>query len=99
MRYLLTSNIKRVPWHPLKYVETMDLYFSCPAVSQIYSLAGLPFSVIFFILKSTVVTCVLFSEVNSPSTNLQNKAVLPTLLSPTNINLYFFSSPKDKYRS
>lgn len=38
----------------------MDLYFYWPAVSQMYSLAGFPFKVIFFILKSTVVTSVLF---------------------------------------
>ncbi len=91
--------MRRMPWHPLKYVETMDLYFYCPAVSQMYSLAGFPFSVIFFILKSTVVTRVLFSEWNSPYTNRQKSAVFPTLLSPTRMNLYFFYSPKDKYLS
>lgn len=51
----------------------------------------------FLILKSTVVTSVPFSNLNSPSTNLQKRAVLPTLLSPTSMNLYFFSSPKERY--
>lgn len=50
----------------------------------------------FLILKSIVVTCVYFSAKKSPSVNLQKSAVLPTLLSPTKINLYFFYYPYDK---
>jgi len=96
--YLDKSNTKTTPWQPLKYVDTMDLYFYWPAVSQIYNLASLLCKLIFFILKSIVVTCVYFYAKKFPSVNLQNKAVLPTLLSPTRINLYFFSYPYDKYR-
>lgn len=84
------SKTIRTPWHPLKYVDTMDLYFSCPAVSQMYNLAGLSLRLIFLILKSIVVTWVSFSARKSPSVNLQKRAVLPTLLSPMMIILYLF---------
>ncbi len=95
--YLDWSKTRTTPWQPLKYVDTIDLYFYCPAVSQMYSLASLLWRLIFLILKSIVVTWVSFSAKKSPSVNLQKSAVLPTLLSPTRMNLYFFSSPYDKY--
>lgn len=54
------SKTRTTPWQPLKQVDTIDLYFYWPAVSQIYSLANLLCRLIFLILKSIVVTCVYF---------------------------------------
>lgn len=93
--YFEMSKTRSTPLHPLKYVETIDRYLYCPAVSQIYSLIDWPLMVTFFMRKSTVVTCVQSSLEHFLYINLQNKAVLPTLLSPTRISLYFFYYPKD----
>ena len=56
--YLERSNTKITPWHPLKYVDTIDRYFSDPAVSHIYNFTSLLLIVMAFILKSIVVTWV-----------------------------------------
>jgi hypothetical protein len=56
IKYLDRSNTTVTPWHPLKYVETIDRYCYEPAVSHKYNLTFLLSISIFFILKSTVVT-------------------------------------------
>ena len=53
---LARSKTKTTPSQDLKYVATIDLYFSCPAVSQMQRRTALSLTLIYLYLKSTAVT-------------------------------------------